>query len=122
VSALARVLSAVEFWVAVIAAAASITAAVISRSGGPKSGAQSTAAASPTGSPQASPSPPSCLALLERTRAWADAYPRDAAVYAAAGDADLQGFPSLWSRAERGSCGADPERLLERTRRGRQRP
>jgi hypothetical protein len=54
------------------------------------------------------------LTLIERTCAWANAYPGDAAAYAAVGDAEAQGLPSLWSREQRDSCSADPERFLER--------
>jgi hypothetical protein len=114
VSGLPKVFAAVEFWVAVVAATASIAAAVISRSGDSKGNSQSTRQ---EGSTQDAPKPAAsinCLSLLERTRAWANAYPRDAAAYAAAGDADAQGLPSLWSHEERQSCSADPERLLER--------
>jgi hypothetical protein len=108
-----KLLGAVEFWVAVVAAVASIAAAVISRPGGSKDSAQPTQQESAVRDAQAPAAPGNCLTLLERTRAWANAYPRDAAAYAASGDAEAQGLPSLWSRQERESCGADPEHLLE---------
>lgn len=112
-SGMGKVLGAVEFWVAVVAAAASIAAAIVSRAGGSKSASQSTEQQGAVPDAPAASAPVDCLALLERTRAWANAYPRDAAPYAAPGDADADGLPNLWSREARESCGADPERLLE---------
>jgi len=108
-----KVVGAVEFWVAVVAAVASIAAAIISRPGGSRGAAETAQQPGSVSDTPARAAPIDCLTLIERTRAWANAYPRDAAAYAAAGDADAQGLPSLWSREERDSCSADPERLLE---------
>src|SRR3954447_24209952 len=116
---MARVLGAVEFWVAVVAATASIAAAAVSRSGGSKGGSGEGSQPVSVRDTAAAAAPADCLTLLERTRAWANAHPRDAAAYTAVGDADEQGLPSLWSQEERDSCSADPERLLERSRRQR---
>jgi hypothetical protein len=124
VTAAGRVLGAADFWVAVVAAAASIAAAVIAANGresaSPPTASAIVSAPPATGSARgrarsAAPlsSSPACLRLIERTWDWAARHPRDAALYAAAGDAAARGLPELWSTEERDACGGDPERLLE---------
>ena len=83
-----KVLGAAVFWVAVVAAVVSIAAALISRPAGSKVPSQSL---EQRGFVRDTPGAPiDCLTLIERTRAWANAYPHDAAAYAAAGDAEAQ--------------------------------